>query len=128
MVIKREPGEQWVNVPKLMKAFEAAGLTQVWADSRGRLTHENATPEQLAQAQQLLEAHDPEDEPDEKRRKARQELSEYTTDNLTALLLELVAWADGRGFSSELATKLLTKEAELKQRHPDRPAGNGRAP
>lgn len=109
-----------INVPKLQKVFEAAGLTNVWVDSTGNLTHENATPEQLDQAKALLEAHDPEPEPDEKRRQERRTAPEFNADNLTALVLEIATWAAGRGFQSDLATVILAKDAEIKQRHPDK--------
>lgn len=48
-----------INVPKLMETFEANGLMNVWVDNIGRITHENATPEQLTLAEQLRDAHNP---------------------------------------------------------------------
>jgi hypothetical protein len=51
-----------INVSKLHKEIVAAGLPVISVDSHGNITlAEDATSQQLAQAQSILAAHDPTD-------------------------------------------------------------------
>jgi hypothetical protein len=109
-----------INVPKLLREFEAIGLFNVWVDGSGGMTSENATPEQLVLAQRLINAHDPEPEPTEKRKEERAVAPELSPDNTRALVLELAAWAKAQGYTSPLLERMLAKEAEIITKHPEK--------
>jgi hypothetical protein len=48
-----------VNTELLMQELEDAGITNIWYDSNGGVTHDNASPAQLQQAAAILTAHNP---------------------------------------------------------------------
>lgn len=115
-----------INVPKLLREFEAAGLFNVWVDGSGGISSENATPEQLVLAEQLIVTHNPEPDSDEKRKAERATTPELAVDNMRALTLELAAWAKAQGYTSPLLERVLAKEAEIVTKHPIAQVDEGR--
>lgn len=48
-----------INTELLMQELEDAGISNVWYDSDGGVTHDNASPAQLQQAEAIRAAHNP---------------------------------------------------------------------